>query len=70
MLEHKLVKEFWRKSSSDHQRLEAENAEEMDNLRRELVKLRSSHSKLEKENRSLMQRLALLDRPAAPSSGR
>jgi hypothetical protein len=68
MLEHRLVKDFWKNSGADHQREEADNRVEIDSLRKELIRLRSSYSKLEKENRRFSQRQAPSERCHGSSS--
>lgn len=58
MQEHKLLKDFWNTAGGDRDGQENQRKEEMDNLRRELIALRSSNTRLEKEKQRLTQRLA------------
>jgi hypothetical protein len=68
MLEHKLLKDFWNASGGDRDGQENQRKEEIDNLRRELITLRSSNIRREKENQRLTQRLALSSQRPAFSS--
>gem|GEM_PF-836209 len=58
MLEHRLVKDFWNRATSVHDRREAELKEQNNRLASELSGLRSLNRTLERENQGLTMRLA------------
>ncbi len=57
MLEHELVKDFWKRAGSDHDEREKEHRSEINRLRMELIKLRSLNDRMETVNQRMKTRL-------------
>ena len=71
MLEHALVKDFWNREGEDRSDRERDYLDEINDLRRELVKLQSLNAKLEKTNQRLSKRLSeFAPLPAGASSAK
>lgn len=58
MFEHELLKDYWHRAGEDRDERETRYREEVDNFRRELVRLRSLTVKLEKANQRMAKRLS------------
>ncbi len=68
VLEHRLVKDFWEQASTEQDKREIEQREEVTGLRRELIKLRSAHNRLERANEGLRNRLVQTGSSFKPTS--
>ena len=58
MLEHKLLKDFRKEKEDDREKIETDYREEINGLRREIIKLRSANADLEKINLRITSQLS------------
>lgn len=71
MLEHELLKNYWKKAAEEHDKQEVERDEQINRIRRVIVRLRSANVNLERVNRRLTERLKesnLAPTPPSPAS--